>query len=116
MDVKSSKPPVATGLPMSRVKIIMKSSPDVDHISPDALFAMTKATELFVAHLSNETFKNNDKKGIEYCELANVVNNDDIFGFLQEVIPHKITVREYWKLIGKVDEDDDSEKSSSESE
>ena len=32
------------GLPMSRVKIIMKSSPDVDHISPDALFAMTKAT------------------------------------------------------------------------
>ena len=32
------------GLPTSRVKVIMKSSPDVESISPDALYAMTKAT------------------------------------------------------------------------
>ena len=34
----------ALGLPPSRVKVIMKSSPDVENISPDALYAMTKAT------------------------------------------------------------------------
>ena len=32
------------GLPSSRVKVIMKSSPDVASITPDALYAMTKAT------------------------------------------------------------------------
>lgn len=35
------------GLPTSRVKVIMKSSPDVESISSDALYAMTKATVIF---------------------------------------------------------------------
>nr|CAB3230718.1 chromatin accessibility complex protein 1-like [Phallusia mammillata] len=99
MEIKSPKQGSAiSGLPLSRVKIIMKSSPDVDHISPDALQAMSKATEMFVSYLSMKAHDHANKRSIEYKNLADVVNNDDVFGFLQEVIPHKITVREYWKL------------------
>jgi len=89
------------GLPMSRVKIIMKSSPDVDHISPDALFAMTKATELFVSHLTLEAMEKTkgQARSVDYKSLADVVNTDEIFGFLQEVVPYKITYRDYLKLM-----------------
>lgn len=59
MDSKSSKSLSSSGLPMARVKIIMKSSPDVDHISPDALFAMTKATVRYVCMLINYNYASN---------------------------------------------------------
>ena len=39
-------------LPMARVKTIMKSSPGVENIGQEALFTVTKSTELFIMYLT----------------------------------------------------------------
>ena len=48
MSSPSGKPSGVTAasvsLPMTRVKTIMKSSPDVDNVSQESLFLITKAT------------------------------------------------------------------------
>jgi len=94
----------------------MKSSPDVDHISPDALFAMTKATEQFVSHLTLEAMEKNqgNRRSVDYKNLADVVNTDEIFGFLQEVVPYKITYRDYLKLMKSSPTGNDDEESGEE--
>ncbi|XP_017779838.1 PREDICTED: DNA polymerase epsilon subunit 4 [Nicrophorus vespilloides] len=42
-------------LPLARVKSIMKSDPDCQLISQDAIFLVTKASELFIELLAKET-------------------------------------------------------------
>ncbi|KAA0195016.1 hypothetical protein HAZT_HAZT001745 [Hyalella azteca] len=44
-------------LPLQRVKMIMKSCPDVETVPQESLHAVAKATELFIAHLAQESFK-----------------------------------------------------------
>nr|XP_002126621.1 chromatin accessibility complex protein 1-like [Ciona intestinalis] len=116
-ETKSPKNGTHPGLPMARIKVIMKSSPDVEHISPTALYAMTKATELFVSHLTTEAYeKNTSMFSVDYKSLADVVNNDETLEFLQEVVPHKITVRDYLLMTKKqnISDDDHSDNKSSE--
>lgn len=95
-------------LPLSKIKTIMKSSPEVEHIGVDALYLMAKSAELFVTYLTAQAYyKGNGGKTIDYGSLADVINNDDdeVFGFLQEIIPHKITVQKYYDIIN-ADEDE----------
>ena len=47
-------------LPMTRVKTIMKSSPDVETVSQESLFLITKATELFIMYLTKLAQRNGD--------------------------------------------------------
>lgn len=44
-------------LPMNRIKTIMKSSPNVETIGQEALFAVTKSAELFIRFLTEEGLK-----------------------------------------------------------
>nr|XP_039254023.1 chromatin accessibility complex protein 1-like [Styela clava] len=91
-------------LPLSKIKTIMKSSPDVENIGIDAAFCMSKAAELFVTYLTAQAYyKEDNRKTLEYSHLANIVNSDDddILGFLQEIIPQKITIREYREIIAR---------------
>ncbi|XP_066912079.1 chromatin accessibility complex protein 1-like [Clytia hemisphaerica] len=88
-------------LPVARVKTIMKSSPDLGNVSSEAYFLITKATECFVQYLAQEAHKNS--KGcdeVDYKHLSNIVLTDDSLEFLEEIIPQKIKVKEYWKLTG----------------
>merc|ERR1711979_73774 len=81
-------------LPISRIRTIMKSSPDVAHLSNDSLYLVTKATEIFVQ------------------DLSEIVDNDEIYQFLQDIIPKKITAREYFEIMKnrpKDSDDDDDE-------
>ncbi|KAJ8267545.1 hypothetical protein COCON_G00127170 [Conger conger] len=97
-------------LPMSRVKLIMKSSPDVSSINQDALFLTTKATELFVQHLAQCSFKRGsgrEKNTLAYSDLANVAEEIETFQFLTDILPKKILARDYLRSLEERGEDVD---------
>ncbi|KAL0901176.1 hypothetical protein ABMA27_006485 [Loxostege sticticalis] len=88
-------------LPLSRVKTIMKSSPDVEAVGPEPLYLVTKVTELFVTDLAKRAFKNSKNNFLEYKHIAEVVQEDDTLDFLREIMPRKITVRQFKELMAK---------------
>ncbi|XP_056596838.1 chromatin accessibility complex protein 1 [Triplophysa dalaica] len=96
-------------LPISRVRLIMKSSPDVSCINQDALFLTTKATELFVQHLALSSFKNGSGKEtntLSYSDLANIAEETETFQFLTDILPKKILAREYLKSLEEMTKED----------
>ncbi|XP_025091181.1 chromatin accessibility complex protein 1-like [Pomacea canaliculata] len=94
-------------LPLSRVKTIMKSSPDVSSISQEALFTTGKATELFIQALARFSLEQSkDTSNLQYCDLAEVVNSEVTLQFLQDIIPRKIKAKEYLKLLKKEEEEE----------
>ncbi|XP_037651190.1 chromatin accessibility complex protein 1 [Sebastes umbrosus] len=96
-------------LPISRVRLIMKSSPDVSSINQDALFLTTKATELFVQHLTLASFNNGSGKetnSLSYSDLASTAEGTDTFHFLTDILPKKILARDYLKSLEQMQEED----------
>ncbi|KAK7091836.1 hypothetical protein V1264_009469 [Littorina saxatilis] len=93
---------ITSTLPLSRVKTIMKSSPDVSSISQEALFTTGKATELFIQALAKFSLEqSSDSSSLEYKDLAEIVNTESTLQFLQDIIPRKIKVRDYYKICEK---------------
>lgn len=106
-------------LPLSRVKTIMKSSPDVEAVGAEPLYLVTKVTELFVIDLAKRAFKNSKNTFLEYKHIAEIVQEDDTLDFLREIMPKKITVRQYKEMMAKkaarnLGSDESSEESSDE--
>lgn len=102
----SSKKSVS--LPISRVRLIMKSSPDVSSINQEALFLTTKATELFVQHLARSSFSSGsgkDTNSLSYSDLANTAEETDTFHFLTDILPKKILARDYLRSLEQLQED-----------
>ncbi|XP_057329434.1 chromatin accessibility complex 16kD protein [Microplitis mediator] len=87
-------------LPLARVRTIMKSSPDVDSIGQDGLFLVTKATEMFIQYLTTEAYSQaNQKNTLDYKHLAEVAQTNETLDFLKEIMPRKITVRQFKELM-----------------
>ena len=87
-------------VPMTRVRTIMKSSPEITQINQDVLFVVAKATELFINQFSREAFKNCSKvEEMEYRKLADLVAKDEKFDFLSEIVPHKVKAKDALKEI-----------------
>ncbi|KAM0730997.1 Chromatin accessibility complex 16kD protein [Formica fusca] len=87
-------------LPISRVKTIMKSSPYVDTVGQDGLYLVTKATELFIHYLTEEAHMQSNKgSSLDYKHLAEVVQTNDTLEFLREIMPRKITVRQFKEMM-----------------
>uniref|UniRef100_A0A1B6CHG3 Chromatin accessibility complex protein 1 n=1 Tax=Clastoptera arizonana TaxID=38151 RepID=A0A1B6CHG3_9HEMI len=84
-------------LPIKRVKTIMRSSPDVVNIGQDALQVVTRATELFVQHLTLKASKKSVDDKIIYKDISEVVQSEDYMTFLREIIPRKITAKDYFE-------------------
>ncbi|KAM6899463.1 chromatin accessibility complex protein 1 [Xenentodon cancila] len=96
-------------LPISRVRLIMKSSPDVSSINQDALFLTTKATELFVQHLALCSFNNGSGKegnSLSYSDLAKTAEDTETFHFLTDILPKKILARDYLKSLEEMQEEE----------
>ncbi|EFA12164.1 DNA polymerase epsilon subunit 4-like Protein [Tribolium castaneum] len=53
----SPEKPKLVKLPLARIKHIMKMDPDCNLVSQDALFLVTKSTEMFLEHLAKESGK-----------------------------------------------------------
>ncbi|XP_061752709.1 chromatin accessibility complex protein 1 [Nerophis ophidion] len=85
-------------LPVSRVRLIMKSSPDVSNINQDALFLTTKATEMFVQHLALSSL-NRESNSLTYSDLANTAEETETLQFLTDILPKKILARDYLKSL-----------------
>lgn len=92
------------GFPASRIRMIMRSSPEVSCIGQDAVQITTKAAEQFVAFLAREAFKHSkDHKTVEYSDIATVVDTQDRLDFLNDIIPQKIKYKDYLKLLKEVE-------------
>lgn len=92
-------------LPFSRIKMIMKSSPEVTNISPDSIFLIAKAAEGFVAFLVRQALKASDNKMlVDYSDLAKVVLEIECLEFLKDIIPPQIKGHQYVEILKKVEE------------
>ncbi|KAL6255041.1 chromatin accessibility complex protein 1-like [Pogonomyrmex barbatus] len=101
-------------LPISRVKTIMKSSPSVDTVGQDGLYLVTKATELFIHYLTEEAHMQSNKgSSLDYKHLAEVVQTNDTLEFLREIMPRKITVRQFKEMMAAKEASHSSSSSSS---
>ncbi|CAG9807377.1 unnamed protein product [Chironomus riparius] len=86
-------------LPMARIKKIMKMDPNItDNIANEANYMICTATEYFIRYLSREAY-NLDKKALSYQSLAQYVQDEEKLDFLHQIIPNKITVRQYKKIL-----------------
>ncbi|KAK9761790.1 hypothetical protein K7432_013051 [Basidiobolus ranarum] len=98
MDSTNVEDYVATGVsefPIARVKRIIKADSDVNNCSNEAVFLISKATELFVKKFSaaGYSYSQTDKrKTLAYKDLANVPVHDDIFDFLSDILPKSLPV------------------------
>lgn len=87
-------------LPVYRIKTIMKSSPDVSSIGQESLFLITKATELFVQDLAQMALQtSSDKQNVDYNDLAEIIDNQEMLQFLKDIIPKKIKYRDYLDMV-----------------
>ncbi|OWR49356.1 DNA polymerase epsilon subunit 4 isoform X1 [Danaus plexippus] len=76
----------STRLPMSRIKNIMKMDPDVSIVNSEAVFLVTKATELFLETIAKETYSytvQHKRKTISKKDLEVVINKVDCLCFLE---------------------------------
>ncbi|XP_050440802.1 chromatin accessibility complex protein 1 [Adelges cooleyi] len=118
MDSNKDKPKTPKSkdmhLPLSRVRTIMKSTPDIENIGLPSLHVVTKATELFIQKLALDALKvQRSQRNLEYNDLARAVEDNENMYFLREVLPKKITMAEYYKLIKESSEDGDDNDNSS---
>ncbi|XP_015926831.1 chromatin accessibility complex protein 1 [Parasteatoda tepidariorum] len=91
-------------LPISRVRTIMRSSPDVGSISPESCFLITKAAEGFVAFLIRQALMaSNNKTLIDYKDLSKVVGDQEVFSFLKDILPPRIKAAKYLELLKQVE-------------
>ncbi|CAH1115986.1 unnamed protein product [Phaedon cochleariae] len=98
----STSPLKKAHLPVSRINTIMKSSSDVDTVDKESSMLMCKATELFIRTLALEAYRDaNNAKKLDYKHLAEVVHTEERYNFLRDIMPKKITVAEYKRLMAK---------------
>ncbi|XP_053684903.1 chromatin accessibility complex protein 1 [Sabethes cyaneus] len=103
-----------TQLPVSRIRTVMKTSPSIGQINPDALFLMCRAAELFIEHITKKAHKK-EIRNLEYKHLAAYVESEEALEFLIQILPKKITVKQYKKIMeDKKDTDDEDDSSDSE--
>lgn len=92
--------PKSVSLPLSRVRLIMKSSPEVANISPEAIYLITLSAELFIEHLGLMALRNsNSAMTVDYKDLANVVDERTSLDFLKGIIPKKIKAKDYLEML-----------------
>lgn len=90
-------------LPVSRIKMIMKSSPDCESIGQDSLFLVSKCTEMFIQYISLEGLAKSKKNSLEYKGIADFVQSKPSLNFLSEILPQKLTVKECLKIIAETE-------------
>ncbi|XP_058121641.1 chromatin accessibility complex protein 1 [Anopheles ziemanni] len=104
-----------TQLPMARIRTVMKTSPDMGIINQEALFLMCRSAEMFIEHMAKGSHKAGSKS-LDYKDLAEYVQKNDNLEFLQQILPVKITVKQYRELMAKKRNPDSDTESEEEEE
>ncbi|KAI4565665.1 hypothetical protein MJT46_009040 [Ovis ammon polii x Ovis aries] len=106
-------------LPLSRIRVIMKSSPEVSSINQEALVLTAKATELFVQYLATYSYRHGsgkEKKALTYSDLSDTAEGSETFQFLADILPKKILASKYLKMLKEKKEEEEEENNNDESE
>ncbi|XP_006879512.1 PREDICTED: chromatin accessibility complex protein 1 [Elephantulus edwardii] len=106
-------------LPLSRIRVIMKSSPEVSSINQEALMLTAKATELFVQYLATYSYRHGsgkEKKSLTYSDLSNTAEESETFQFLTDILPKKILASKCLKMLKEKSEVDEDENAGDEAE
>ncbi|RHZ44976.1 hypothetical protein Glove_701g20 [Diversispora epigaea] len=93
-----------TILPVTRVKRIIKEDNEVKTCGADVTFLITVAAEIFIEYFMKqglEQAKSENRKNVNYQDLANVVKEMDNLQFLKEVVPQTSTYEKAIKLYDK---------------
>ncbi|KAB0366777.1 chromatin accessibility complex protein 1 [Muntiacus reevesi] len=104
-------------LPLSRIRVIMKSSPEVSSINQEALVLTAKATELFVQYLATYSYRHGsgkEKKALTYSDLSNTAEESETFQFLADILPKKILASKYLKMLKEKRGEEENNKDESE--
>eukprot|EP00941_MAST-03F_sp_MAST-3F-sp1_P004973 g4973.t1 len=83
--VEREATPSRTQLPVARIKRIVKLDPEVKNLNKEALFLLTKATELFIETAAGKTsdlFPNN--RTFKLSHICYAVHTDSTLEFLQD--------------------------------
>ncbi|XP_011495886.1 PREDICTED: DNA polymerase epsilon subunit 4 [Ceratosolen solmsi marchali] len=77
-----------TKLPIGRIRTIVKTDPDINFINQEAIFLITKATELFIDSLAKESYKytyQSKKKTLQKHDVQSAIDNVDALMFLDGI-------------------------------
>lgn len=93
-DKKTTEKPASerfhlTALPLGRIKNIMKLDQEVNIISAESLFLITKATEFFIENMSKEAFVHtaqSKKKTLQKKDLDLAISSVDALMFLDGAV------------------------------
>ncbi|KAM6216063.1 chromatin accessibility complex protein 1 [Rhynchocyon petersi] len=99
-------------LPLSRIRVIMKSSPEVSSINQEALMLTAKATELFVQYLATCSYRHGrgkEKKALTYRDLSDTAEDSETFQFLTDILPKKILASKYLNMLKEKREEDEDD-------
>ncbi|KAJ8784931.1 hypothetical protein J1605_007487 [Eschrichtius robustus] len=106
-------------LPLSRIRVIMKSSPEVSSINQEALVLTAKATELFVQYLATYSYRHGsgkEKKALTYSDLSDTAEESETFQFLADILPKKILASKYLKTLKEKREEEEEEENDNDEE
>ena len=76
-------------LPLTRVRMMIKSDPDVSIVGQEALMVITKATEMFIAYLARESYTQTlqaKRKTIQKKDFDACIPPRDELAFLEGTI------------------------------
>ncbi|CAK7289662.1 Chromatin accessibility complex protein 1 [Vulpes lagopus] len=107
--------PRLVSLPLSRIRVIMKSSPEVSSINQEALVLTAKATELFVQYLATYSYRHGsgkERKALTYSDVSNTAEESETFQFLADILPKKILASKYLKMLKEKRDEDEEENDS----
>ncbi|PSN45523.1 hypothetical protein C0J52_13177 [Blattella germanica] len=79
-------------LPISRVRSIMKMDPEVHIAGQEAVFLITKATELFLESLAKESYRHTaqgKRKTLQKKDIDNAIESADCLSFLEGVLENQ---------------------------
>ncbi|ESW19751.1 hypothetical protein PHAVU_006G152500 [Phaseolus vulgaris] len=77
-------------MPLSRIKKIMKSDPDVKLVSAETPVLFSKACELFIMELTMKAWanaENNSRGKIQKTDIASAIAGTEVFDFLDDIVP-----------------------------
>ncbi|XP_006016504.1 chromatin accessibility complex protein 1 [Alligator sinensis] len=83
-------------LPLSRIRVIMKSSPRA--------WSGAQRGELFVQYLASYSYKHGrgkEKRALTYSDLSHTAEECETFQFLADILPKKILASKYLKMLEK---------------
>ncbi|KAJ1676019.1 hypothetical protein EV182_000088 [Spiromyces aspiralis] len=91
-----------TQLPAARIKKIVKGDKQISACSTDALFLISKVTELFIESLMQESFefsRFDKRKTVQYKDMVKAVQSMEPYNFLMDVIPPTIPIHKAVKEV-----------------